>query len=354
MIEHVVDKMATQESSAAFEPHVTPAIFDRIVVPLSQRKVLIPLAIVLFVTPVITALIDGIFGQFHQLWRVIYIQPTIIVYILLLTPFHQRANRDVIVGLRPIIKLTDEEYNDMVVEKSRINPRGEYIALAIGLLIGFLMNMGASMGVQAPLTYTYKLITTIIMYTSIIWALYVAVASARLNKEIYRLPIEVNIFDLRPFEPIGRESLVLSFSFIVGATIAMAFSITAELVLTVENIVIYLIFAGMTIVVFYANMIDTYRLLLATKKRDIHMAQDHISEAYHSFKHFAEEGKDIRTSVTDVNAWIVMKERLGKTQTWPHSTATVGRLLATAFMPAAVAGLRQVAQSILERLTLPF
>jgi hypothetical protein len=346
--------MASPESSAAYALHITPALFDRIITPLSRKKILVPLVLVLLILPVILLIGDGIFDQLHLLWRMLYVQPIIILYILILTPILQRANGDVIIGLRPIIQLTDEEFNQVVTEKSRIAPRSELAAIAIGLLIGILMNIGTSTGVHAPLTNTYKLITTILMYTGITWALYLAVASSRLTKEIFHQPIDVDIFDLRPFEPVGRESLMLSFAFIIGATIGMAFSITAELILTIESIIVYIVFALMTIVVFYANMIDTYRLLVDTKKKELNLAQDHISHAYRSFKQSAKEGEDIRTSMNDMNAWISMKERLVKTQTWPHTTVTVGRLLISSLMPAGLAGLRQLANTVLESITLPF
>lgn len=346
--------MVSQESSADVTLHITPAIFDRITSRLSRKQVLIPLALALFILPVIFAFIDGIFDQFHLLWRIIYVQPTIILYILILGPVLKRANEDVIIGLRPIVKLSDEEYNQVIAENSRIDPRGEYIAVAAGLLIGFVMNWGAVLGVRAPLTQTYKLITTVVMYTGIIWALYLAIASSRLTKEIFRQPIDVDIFDLRPFEPIGRESLMVSFAFIVGATIAMAFTITPDLVLTIESIIVYFLFALMTIVVFYANMIDTYRLLADAKKRELNLAQDHISNTYLIFKQSAEEGGDINARMLDMNAWIAVRERLAKTQTWPHSTATIGRLLVSSLMPAGVAGLRQLANTILDHITLPF
>jgi hypothetical protein len=110
----------------------------------------------------------------------------------------------------------------------------------------------------------------------------------------------------------------------------------------------------MTIVVFYANMIGTYRLLADAKKRELNLAQDHISSTYLNFKQSAEEGGDMNARLLDMNAWIAVKERLAKTQTWPHSTATVGRLLVSSLMPAGVAGLRQLANTILDHITLPF
>lgn len=346
--------MAYEESSASYSLHIAPALFDRITVPLSRTRILVPLGLLLFILPVILAIVDGIFDQFHLLWRILYVPPTIILYILILSPILQRANEAVIIGLRPIVQLTDEEFNQVIADKSRINPRGEYTAIVVGLLIGIFMNFGSDISIHAPLTKTYKLITTIIMFTGITWALYLAVASSRLTKEIYRQPIEVNIFDLRPFEPVSRESLMLSFAFIVGATIAMAFSISIELSLTIDGIIIYLIFALMTIVVFYANMIDTYRLLSEAKKREINLVQDHISHAFQSFKQSTGEGEELRATLIDMNAWIGMKERLVKAQTWPHSTATVGRLLVSSLLPAGIAGLRQLAYTVLDRITLPF
>ena len=301
--------MAIQESSASSTLHVTPAIFDRITGPLSQKKILIPLGLVLFSMPVILTIADGIFDQFQQIWRVLYIPPTIILYILILAP------------LLDCVRCTRMK-NSTVSRK--------------------IAHAGDPQWIADRHEWPDQHHVTV----PAVWRC--------LTKEIYRQPIVVNIFDLRPFEPVGRESLLLSFAFIVGATIAMAFSITVELVLTIESIIVYMVFALMTIVVFYANMIDTYRLLSDAKKRELNLVKDHISYAYRSFKQSAEEGQDIRTSVMEMNAWISMKERLVKAQTWPHSTATVGRLLISSLMPAGIASLRQMANAVLDSITLPF
>ncbi|MBN1810629.1 MAG: hypothetical protein JXA14_02210 [Anaerolineae bacterium] len=331
------------------------SLFDRLTTHLSRPRVLIPLGIGLVLLPTALAFVDGVQTSFFtSLWHALLIQPTVIIYILLISPFLRHAGERVIGGLRPIVLLTDEEFNRLLAEKSHADPRGELVAISVGALVSLLTRSVWSLDLDAPWIQAYHTIATIVMYTALAWVIYLGVAGPRLNRALLRQPLQVDIFDTRPFEPVGRESLLSALAFIMGATIAMVFVVSHELVLSFENLVAYGFFALVTVLVFCLNMVDTYRVLVRAKQQELNYAQERISLAYQILKHKAQQGEDIRDVAADMNAWITCKERIGKTRTWPHSTEIVGKLLASALMPVGVAALRHVGTMLLNLIELPF
>jgi hypothetical protein len=331
------------------------SLFDRLTTHLSRPRVLIPLGIGLVLLPIALAFIDGVLKLFFtSLWHALLIQPTVIIYILLISPLLRRAGERAIAGLRPIVLLTDEEFDRLLAEKSHVDPRGELVAISVGALVSLLTRSVWSLDLDAPGIQVYHTVATIVMYTALFWVIYLGVAGPRLNRALLRQPLQVDIFYTRPFEPIGRESLLSALVFIIGATIAMVFVVSHELVLSFENLVAYGFFAFVTVLVFCLNMLGTYRVLSRAKNQELDYAQERISLAYQILKHRAQRGEDIQDIAAGMNAWVACKERISKTRTWPHGTEIVGKLLASALMPVGVAALRYVGTALLNLIELPF
>ena len=325
------------------------SLFDRLIIRLYRTRLLIPLCLFLILLPIVLAFVDGQLRQFFStdLWRALLIQPAIIIYILLIPLFFQRIRERVIAGLRLVVQLADEEFKQLVVEKSRVDPRGELIAVSIGALVGWFLKSGWAITLDAPWIQAYQTISTVLMYSAIAWSIHGAVASTRLNRALLRQPLEVDIFDIRPFEPIGRESVLISLTFIIGATLGMIFSITRQFVLTFESFVFYVFFAAVAILVFFLNMRDTHRVLADTKERELDLAQKHISQAYQVLKHKAQDGEAVQAIAAEMNVWIACKERLNKTRTWPYNTEMIRNLLISTLMPIGVAALRRLGTALL-------
>jgi len=295
------------------------------------------------------AFVDGHLNLFFNggLWRALLMQPAIILYILLIAPVMWRAREDVIAGLRPIVQLTDEEFEQLVDEESRVDLRGELIAVSIGALVGWFMKKGITIDLDAPWVQAYVTVFTVLMYAVIAWVIYGTVAGTRLNRALLRQPLEIDIFDISPFEPIGRGSVLASLAFIIGATLAMVFSITGQFVLDFESFVVYVFFACVAILVFFLNMRDTHRVLADTKERELNLAQGRISQAYQALKHKAHDGEAAQAIAGEMNVWIACKGRLSKARTWPYNTEIIRNLLISTLMPMGVAALRRLGTVLL-------
>jgi hypothetical protein len=331
------------------------SLFDRLTTCLSRPRVLIPLGMGLLLLPTALAFVDGVHTSFFtDLWHALLVQPVVVIYILLIAPFLRRAGERVVAGLRPIVLLTDEEFDRLLTEKSHVDPRGELVAISIGVLLSLLTRSIWSFELDAPWTQAYHTVATTVMYAALAWVIYLGVAGPRLNRTLLRQPLQVDIFDTRPFEPIGRESLLSALAFIMGATIAMIFVVSHELVLSFENLVVYGFFAFVTVLVFCLNMFDTHRVLSRAKQQELSYAQERIALAYQILRHKAQEGEDIQDMAAEMSTWITCKERISKTRTWPQSTEIVGKLLASALMPLGVAALRHLGTMLLNLIELPF
>jgi hypothetical protein len=306
--------------------------------------------------PVIFAVLDGFLPEVFATgaWRLLYFQPAIILYILVISPFQRRARERVITGLRPIVELSDDEFNEFVSEQTSVSPRVELLAIAIGALAGWLLLPGIAVGSDTPWLRVYQAIFTVLMYGAIAWIIYISISSTRVLRQLLRQPLQVNILDIRPFEPVGSQSLLLSLAFVIGATLAMAFFVTPELVITFESLVVYAGFALVTVLLFVLNMYDTFRVLSTTKKREMNFAQDHISEAYQLLTQNAEQGEDIESALDELNTWTGIKQRIGKAQTWPHSADIVAKLVASTLLPLVISGLRYLGSLVLGMIELPF
>ena len=66
------------------------------------------------------------------------------------------------------------------------------------------------------------------MFGTLGWLVYRAIASTLLSRRLCRQPLRVDIFDITPFEPIGRQSLLLAMVFIGGIVIGVVLVVTWE------------------------------------------------------------------------------------------------------------------------------
>jgi len=325
------------------------SLFDRLTIRLCRTRVLIPLSLSLILLPMAVAFIDGQLILFFtsSLWRALLLQPAIVIYILLLVPVMQRTRERVIVGLRPIVRLTDEAFKQLVVEKSRIDPRSELMAVSIGALVGWFMKQGIHIDLDVPWIQAYLTIATPLMYAALAWVIYGAFAGTGLYRALLRQPLEIDIFDISPFEPIGRESVMISVAFIIGATLAMVFSITNELVLEFESVLVYIFFASVAVLVFFLNLRDTHRVLADAKQRELDLAEARISRAYQALKSEAQGGEAIQAIAAEMDVWIACRDRLRKTRTWPYNTEIIRNLLISTLMPMGIAALRRLGTVLL-------
>lgn len=290
----------------------------------------------IFVLPFAIALVDVPFSTIMQAgnWRVLVLQPAIVVYILAVAPIFSHSDGQIADSIRPIAELSDAEFGRVVAEARRGNPRGEWIAFGVGVGAGFFVTNRPD---NPHLVQLYLVLAFLIMYGMMGWVFYKAFVSSRLSRALLRQPLNVNLFDIAPFEPIGRQSLLLSMAFVGGTTISLFFSFRWDSVLEWQFLAIYATLIGVSILVFFVNMWPTHQLLARTKQRHLANAAQNLAETYDKLAVPAAHDEEALTLYARINAWTAMESRLRETRTWPYDTEMLRTLFITILLPVVVA-----------------
>ena len=166
------------------------------------------------------------------------------------------------------------------------------------------------------------------------WSVYVVIVIARLTNTLLHQPIEVDIFDMAPLEPIGRQSLYLSLAFL-GAGI-LSFPSSPYPLLSWQNAAFYGVLILIIVLVFFVNMYSTHRLLAVTKHRQMAMPRTNMRKATAGCVKSLTDHQNTHAAATDVNAWAVAKHELKAARTWPYNTEMLRTLFISIMAPLAV------------------
>jgi MFS family permease len=285
---------------------------------------------------------DELFSQ--RYWRAIFLQPAIIIYILILERAFKRMESNVIKGLRQIARLSDEEFDDLVDKTTRVGVRNELLAFLVGAVIGLLIAAPWDLYQDFSWLLLYLTLVNIPMYGLLGWVVFVSIAGTRFPAELYRQPLEIDIFNLRPFEPIGRQSLAISLAFMGGIAISLLFSDIIAGIFTIHFWAVYLILVIVAVSVFFLNMIPTHRVLSAAKSEEMDAVVHNLIEAYRELRRIKASGSDVEAAAEEFNAWKISQELVEDAKTWPYNIETLRNLLFTVLIPGAVALVRLLIQ----------
>ena len=323
--------------------------FDRL--PWARRwsiamigAILLLLGVILFLAPVVTDWRNGgteIFPAPDVNWFRPLFPPLVTVYILIVIQLLERTRESVAQSLRPLVQVDDEKYVAVVRRACRANPVGEIIGFGIGAAF-FLAIEGRFHGPPGYYWISfYYYVTSLIMFGAIGWSVFAVITITRMTNALLRQPIEVDIFDVAPLEPIGMQSLYLSLAFL-GAVV-LSFPSSPYPFLSWQNTAIYGVMTLIIVLVFFVNMYGTHGLLASTKKRHTAVVQREFAQTYRQLRHLAASHQDTHVAATDLNAWSVAKHELKATRTWPYNTEMLRTLFISIMMPLAVGISRLVA-----------
>jgi hypothetical protein len=271
----------------------------------------------------------------------------VITYILALAQVMARMEAGVIKAFRPVVQLDDDDFEQLVQKASRINPIGEVIAFCLGAAFGLL---GQRTDLEAGLSWLslYLAISIGLMLGLLVWTIYVVVLGTRLTAELHRLPLRVDIFDMKPFEPIGRQSLVAALAFLGGILLSLLFGFGQLSFTEWQNWLIYLLLLLMPILIFFLNMRDTHRVLAAEKKRELAAVQRQILLSCRTLMERKEADEGTGTLGAEISALTAYEERVEATSTWPYNTAQLRTLLFSVIIPGGAAVGRAVIEIFFE------
>ena len=266
-------------------------------------------------------------------WRVLILAPIIIAYIFFITPILTRMGENAIEELRPIIKLSDEEFALFVMDESRINPKGEMGSFVGGFLLGLIITVPELNVAGFTWVGLYWIITTAFMYGILAWTIYASVASTRLVSSLLRQEMDFDILAPTPFEAIGRQSLVLAVAFVGGITISLLLSFKPESLLSPFFWLGNLAFIFVAVLIFFLNMRPTHQVLAAEKKNQLVPIQILIVRSCREMVDLLDRDSSTGSIPDEIIALEHYEKRLQQARTWPYDTRMLRTLFFSVLIP---------------------
>jgi hypothetical protein len=300
----------------------------------------------LVLCPLAAGYMDGVLDDLvsQGVWRLILSPAAVVVYILAVAPVVERAEATVIDAFRPLVLSDDRSFDRLVVEASRLSPVGEGIAISLGAIFGLWMGQAWLSDSDAFWLRLVLIPSAGLMFGLLAWTIYGAVAGTRLIGELHRQPLRIDIFDTKPFRPVGRQSLIIALVFVGGILLGMIFGLGRESILDWRNWVLFALLALVPVVVFFLNMRPTHRVLAAEKNRELDAVHGSILRACRTLVARMDAEESTGTLGAEISALVAFEERLLATSTWPYDTAMLRTLFFSVIIPGAAALARVVGE----------
>jgi len=322
-------------------------ILDRWInrLPISRKWTLLAIGTLLILLPIGIAYLEGIADRIlvDGIWRNLFIQPVLIIYVVILSQPLQHTREGVAQALRSIVQLDDESFNSLVKRACQTNPIGELIGFGLGVV--FIFSLGGRFEVHENAYWVslYVYLSAILEWGLIGWFTYGAFSVTRLTRMLLQQPLDIDIFDSKPFEPIGGQSLVLSLAFIGGITISLIFTFDPSTTFRISTWIIYGCLLLVTVLVFFFNMGDTHRVL-ADVKDDIRASVDRsLATALYKLQELSSSGGDTHLIAAEINAWAVFKQQVKEARVWPYNTEMLRTLFVSVLTPLIIGLARIIA-----------
>jgi hypothetical protein len=298
-----------------------------------------------------TIYFDGILENvLHEgAWRYLLMGPVVTMYILALFPPAARFQNQALRALRPAVPLDDQAFMDLVTNASRIDTTAELLAFIVGGAFGFLSNAPWTVSHSHSWLRFYMPFEGTLMFGLLAWLSYVSIAGTKLYSQLHQQSLMVDIFDLSPFEPIGRHALFTSMAFIGGCVISVLILNPLAGGPDVVSLVVYGILAIITILVFFLSMRPTHTVLARAKAQELGLAEKRIADTFRELKRAEGEGKTVDDISTRLNLWLRYEDRAKKARTWPYNTPMMRTLFVSVLVPAIVSLIQRLIAVLLAR-----
>jgi len=267
-------------------------------------------------------------------WRTLLIGPTVIAYVMMISPALARTDEGVIAALRPLIRISDAEFDRLTDKATYTQPAHELAACAVGFGFGIMMALPARPGFTAVWAGVFWLVTISMMYALLAWMVYAAIAGARMTSALYRQPMRVSVLDTAPFEVVGRQSLLLALAFIGGITLSLVIGGVQQS--SLQGIGFWLSYAPIIaapVIVFFLNMLATHRVLAQAKNQALADARRQLEGAGRNLVQQLDEKQDASALAAVVATLVAYEKRLTEARTWPYNTAMIRTLFLSVLVP---------------------
>jgi len=303
--------------------------------------------VLLFLPILLTAAEVGLAAARQLGFRGLLIAPAVITYIFMVSPLLTRTADQALSSLRPLLDMDDPAYLELVDSHSPISRGRERWVIVGGALLGALQVLASNGGWPDSWQEMYWLLTTAALYALLGWVIYESFMGTRLIAAIHGAIGRVDPLDPRPFEAVGRQSLLVSLVFIGG--ISLSVLLIADQPDTLRHLefwVIYVPLALIPIVIFFLNMRPTHRLLSRAKRDELLRVTRQVNSSARQLNGLLQRGQSTGNLAAEIGALMAFERRLESARTWPYDTAMLRTLALSVFVPLATV----VSRGVLERI----
>jgi hypothetical protein len=296
-------------------------------------------ALLLLTAPLVFAVLDGVWDSFFTqgYWRIALLPTGIIVYILVASRVLARGDVRVVEAFRPLVLMEHDAFDKLVNEASQLGARWEILAFGVGGAFGLLVGRSWLPDRELLFLGAYLTVAAGLMFGLLGWVIYASLVSTRLSSRLHRQPLRIDIFDITPFEPIGRQSLAIALVFVGGIALSTVLGGGWGSLYVWQNWVVYPLLAVVPILVFFLNMRDTHRLLAAEKKAELEAVREKIVSASRALMERMAGEESTGTLGAEINALAAYEERVQAARTWPYDTSMLRTLFASVVVPGGAA-----------------
>jgi hypothetical protein len=278
--------------------------------------------------------------------------PAITVYTLLVLPVLRRLRDDAIKSFRPLVTRDDDDVHRLLAGASLFNRRREWLALGIAA-VGATVLSRPWWGYYPPMLTLHFMGMAALGLGMTGWFIYSSLSGTRLFSDLRCYPLDINVFDLKPLDPIGRWSLGIALALIAGTTLSLLF--VTQHVLFLETVIIYVPLIVAPVSVFFLNMWSTHRVMIEAKERELARVRASMETAYEALNEQASKGEieDTAALLSSFSAWVTLETRVEAVSEWPYTRSILRSLAASALAPIVVVTVGEVLLDLLLRLVSP-
>jgi hypothetical protein len=333
--------------SAQLSPTIVKQAIERTGQP--WPRVITGVAVVLLLLLIAACALDGVLLQPDvagltglDLLPLIMILYMLVGYHLLIPPLTSAVN-----VFQALTGMDGDLFRRLVAEKSALSRRREWSFIAIGAVGGLLMGLRFWDGpAYAVWTRSYWLLSAAVTLGLLGWGTYASLSYAGMMAELHRQPVQLDIFNPRPLEPIAHWSLGLAMLFIGGITLSVLLIPDRQMLLNGEWITLYSLMLLVPILVFFLTLMSTHNLMADAKNRELELVRRGLADVFQELRdqRTKHHPADKQSLSQDIANWLAYEKRVEQAPEWPYSANTLRNLLMSTLVPVAA----WVAQVVVE------
>jgi hypothetical protein len=312
------------------------SLFERLFIRQDRRWLALGAAVALWLIPFVGAALAADPRELLQSerWRGLLVAPTMIVYVVVVSPWVERAWQRVYSSLRPVVIVADDAYVRLLAAALALSPRSELIVFAVGAFLGFL-RVGFTVEGAPTWLDVYLVACTALLFGLLAWVIYITVARTQVTATLLRQPLAVDPNDITAFLAIGQQALLLALVFVGGITLSLLSSaLEPGVFLQIGFWLVYVPIALAPVAVFFLTMRPTHRVLAGAKLGQLEALRAELRRACRRLLDCLAQDQDPGNLPQQVSALIAMEQRLQTAPTWPYDTAMLRTLFVSVLAPA--------------------